>query len=179
MVFTITSRGTMRELKKPATYLTLLRIVITGLNYYAVLHRNIPLFIILFSLAGVTDALDGIVARRRKEATSAGARFDSFADYVLYVSMVVWMFMLVPEIFALAAVQIFFFMIAVYLILKVLIREKACLHLWPSKLAAVGAYAFVIASVTLGFEPVMLYVLLFIVGFAIAYELHFVLWRNA
>ena len=43
-----------------------------------------PLFIVVYTLAGVSDALDGFIARKFKTASAAGARLDSIADLMFY-----------------------------------------------------------------------------------------------
>ena len=44
-----------------------------------------PVFFALYALAGVTDMLDGYVARRTGTESEIGARLDSIADLVLVV----------------------------------------------------------------------------------------------
>ena len=44
-----------------------------------------PAFLVLYTLAGVTDMLDGYVARRTGAESDLGARLDSIADFVLIV----------------------------------------------------------------------------------------------
>ena len=44
-----------------------------------------PAFLALYTLAGVTDMLDGYVARRTGAESDLGARLDSIADFVLIV----------------------------------------------------------------------------------------------
>ena len=44
-----------------------------------------PAFLVLYTLAGVTDMLDGYVARRTGTESEFGARLDSIADLVLVV----------------------------------------------------------------------------------------------
>ena len=42
-----------------------------------------PVFLVVYALAGVTDMLDGYVARRTGTESGLGARLDSIADLVL------------------------------------------------------------------------------------------------
>lgn len=41
-----------------------------------------PTFFLLYLLGGLTDALDGTVARRQGKATDSGAKFDTAADMI-------------------------------------------------------------------------------------------------
>ena len=64
----------------PANLLTLARIPLTlGLLFTAPLSTP---FFLLYTLAGITDMLDGPIARRTHTASRAGARLDSIADVV-------------------------------------------------------------------------------------------------
>ncbi len=43
-----------------------------------------PLFIVIYTLTGVTDALDGYIARKFGTVSEAGARLDSIADLMFF-----------------------------------------------------------------------------------------------
>ena len=43
-----------------------------------------PLFMVVYTIAGVSDALDGFIARKFGTASAAGARLDSIADLMFY-----------------------------------------------------------------------------------------------
>ena len=44
-----------------------------------------PAFFVLYALAGITDMVDGYVARRTNSVSELGARLDSIADLILAV----------------------------------------------------------------------------------------------
>lgn len=48
-----------------------------------------PAFYVTYTLCGVTDALDGWVARRLNTESARGAKLDSIADLVFYSAMLV------------------------------------------------------------------------------------------
>jgi CDP-diacylglycerol--glycerol-3-phosphate 3-phosphatidyltransferase len=52
-----------------------------------------PLFLIIYTLAGITDMLDGPIARKFNVATPLGANLDGLADYAF---IVVAIFLIVP-----------------------------------------------------------------------------------
>ena len=54
-------------------------------------------FFAIYTLTGVTDALDGFVARKFKCASELGAKLDSVADLVFYSVM---MLKIMPELYA-------------------------------------------------------------------------------
>ncbi len=63
--------------------LTLARLAITPLAVWAILKGEFRLALALLLVAGLTDALDGVVARRFDCRTRTGAYLDPFADKVL------------------------------------------------------------------------------------------------
>ena len=68
----------------PADLLTLARIPL-GLGLLCTAPLSPPFFL-LYTLAGITDMLDGTIARRTHTASRNGARLDSLADIVFLVS---------------------------------------------------------------------------------------------
>ena len=69
--------------------LTASRFVLTALFLWAMFSRspvNDTLALVLFCLAGVTDFLDGEIARRRNLITSFGVLMDPLADKILVCS---------------------------------------------------------------------------------------------
>jgi len=72
--------------------LTLLRILMTPVIVYMVLTAQAWLAVILMVAAGVTDMLDGAIARYFNQRTTVGAYLDPLADKVLLVSLFVSLF---------------------------------------------------------------------------------------
>jgi cardiolipin synthase len=66
--------------------LTLLRILLTPLFVILLLRREYPQGLLVFALAGVSDALDGFIARCFNQRTQLGAYLDPLADKLLLVS---------------------------------------------------------------------------------------------
>ena len=70
---------------------TLARLLLTPFVVLAILEAAFFRAIVLFSLAGVSDAIDGYLARRLGSSTPAGAYFDPVADKILlsaiYISL--------------------------------------------------------------------------------------------
>ncbi len=64
-------------------FLTLLRIALTPLILTSISKGNFKEALVLFGVAGVTDALDGMVARATRGETSLGAFLDPMADKFL------------------------------------------------------------------------------------------------
>lgn len=114
-------------------------------------------------LAGLSDALDGFIARRWSIATAYGSRLDSLADMSVLVSTVFWVVLLMPGIIfdhkLLVSVWVTLEALAI-LVGWIKFRRIANLHLYSSKAAGVVAYAFVITAFIFGYNETLFYVAL-------------------
>lgn len=72
-----------------ANQLTLLRIVFVPVFIILLAYKEIGWALTTFVLAGITDVLDGIIARRLGQKTSIGAVLDPLADKLLMTAAVV------------------------------------------------------------------------------------------
>jgi len=70
----------------PANQLTLLRMLLIPAFVILVVYGYFGWALVVFSIAGTTDALDGLIARRSGQKTSLGAWLDPMADKLLLVS---------------------------------------------------------------------------------------------
>lgn len=66
--------------------LTIIRILLTPVFVMAYISENFTLAWILFLIAGLTDALDGFLARIWNQRTQLGAMLDPLADKALLVT---------------------------------------------------------------------------------------------
>ena len=69
-----------------ANQLTFLRILLIPLFVLLVSYGYLGGALLVFVLAGVTDALDGLIARKAHQRTSLGAWLDPMADKLLLVT---------------------------------------------------------------------------------------------
>ena len=72
-----------------ANRLTILRILMTPVITVLLLYRQMAAALALFLLAGITDGLDGLVARWRGQKTTLGMVLDPVADKLLLTTTVV------------------------------------------------------------------------------------------
>jgi len=72
-----------------ANRLTILRILMTPVIVVLLLYRHMGAALALFLLAGITHALDGLIARSWKQKTTLGMVLDPLADKLLLTSTVV------------------------------------------------------------------------------------------
>ncbi len=69
-----------------ANQLTILRILLIPAFVLLVVYGYLGWALLTFAVAGVTDALDGLIARRAGQRTSLGAWLDPMADKLLLVT---------------------------------------------------------------------------------------------
>jgi cardiolipin synthase len=69
-----------------ANQLTLLRIMLIPAFVLLVLYGHLGAALVTFLVAGITDALDGLIARLAGQGTSLGAWLDPMADKLLLLS---------------------------------------------------------------------------------------------
>jgi cardiolipin synthase len=69
-----------------ANQLTILRIVLIPAFVLLVVYGRLGAALLVFVTAGITDALDGLIARRTGQRTSLGAWLDPMADKLLLVT---------------------------------------------------------------------------------------------
>lgn len=72
-----------------ANQLTLLRLLLIPVFVLCIVYERFGWALAAFALAGITDALDGLVARKANQKTSLGAWLDPAADKLLLVTMFV------------------------------------------------------------------------------------------
>src|SRR5262245_62134538 len=70
----------------PANQLTLLRVLLIPAFVILVTYSHLGWALIVFAAAGLTDAVDGVVARRSGEKSNLGAWLDPMADKLLLVT---------------------------------------------------------------------------------------------
>ena len=125
-----------------ANGITLLRIL--GTLGLLILMPLTPEFYLVYTLTGLTDALDGWVARKTGTAGPLGARLDSWADLLFYGVVIVRLF---PVLFARLPQSIWWAILAVaglriagYLTAAVKYHAFAALHTCLNKLTGLGVF---------------------------------------
>lgn len=77
-----------------ANIITVARLLSIPVVLYCLLHGDMRLAFIIFLFAGLSDAVDGVIARRFNQRTELGAWLDPIADKLLMVSvflMLAWL----------------------------------------------------------------------------------------
>ena len=123
--------------------LTALRIVGTGCLLLFPPHS--VWFIVIYTLAGLTDALDGYIARKTGQSTPFGAKLDSAADLIYYGVMLVYIFPLLwdvlpRQIWVLVA-AVLVVRLSAYVVAALKYRRFASQHTWLNKATGLMVFA--------------------------------------
>lgn len=78
-------------------------------------------FFIIYILCGLTDIFDGYIARKTNSTTILGAKLDSFADMLMFLSM---LYVLLPFLGISYFIIIWIFIIAIIKFISILIGFK-------------------------------------------------------
>lgn len=119
-----------------ADIITLIRMM--GTTALVFLRPLSPAFLGVYSLTGLTDVLDGWIARKTKTASDFGARLDSMADLFFYAVMLFRVYPLLwntlPGDIWYVVAAILILRITAYLTAMVKYRQFASLHTYLNKL---------------------------------------------
>ena len=127
--------------------LTAVRLVLVPILWIFALNGDAFAVGVGLVVCGVSDWLDGWVARRWNQTSAVGAKFDSIADQLLLISAVFWVGLLRPELFLDNPVAVFLALTVYLLSLAVGLikfRRVANLHLKLSQVTAYVLYALLI-----------------------------------
>ena len=146
----------------PADYLTLPRLLsVPVLWALASLESTFWLGIGL-ALAGLTDVLDGPVARHTGKSSRFGGQLDSAADILLMASIFWWFVLLTPEFFLDNAVPLVIWAgIGTLSVVATYIKfgRFGNLHLYSAKTAGVLGYLFAVSFFVFeGYSRVFFYI---------------------
>lgn len=128
--------------------LTLARIVVTPFIVYAILNGEALLALILMVAAGITDMLDGAIARIFNQRTTVGAYIDPLADKIMLISMFV-------TLFHIDKVPLFLFLAVIFRDLIIVLGAVAYemvthqLKMQPTMLSKVTTFMQIVFVVTL------------------------------
>ncbi|MGN0167058.1 MAG: CDP-alcohol phosphatidyltransferase family protein [Acetatifactor sp.] len=130
-----------------ADIITLIRMM--GTMALVFLRPLSPAFLGVYALTGLTDVLDGWIARKTKTASDFGARLDSMADLLFYAVMLLRIFPILwntlPGVIWYAVAVILILRISAYLTAMVKYRQFASLHTYLNKLT--GGMLFLVPFV--------------------------------
>lgn len=133
-----------------ADIITLLRVA--GTTLLLVLQPLSAGFFWVYALTGLTDVLDGWIARKTKSASDFGARLDSIADLIFYAVILIRVFPILltelPNDVWYAVAIIFCIRITAYITAAIKYRLFASLHTYLNKLTGVAVFFIPFVLVT-------------------------------
>ena len=145
----------MEIFKNPANCITSLRIAGTiGMLFTTPFSK---IFYVLYTFSGITDVLDGAVARATGMTSNLGAKLDSIADLLFYTVM---MIKILPYLWTHLPVGIWFFIAAIVIVRVVTYsiaakkyKQFASMHTYANKLTGLAVFSIPYYIV---FEPAAL-----------------------
>jgi cardiolipin synthase len=140
-----------------ANRLTVLRILMTPAITILLLYNYMAAALAAFVLAGITDGLDGFVARRKSQRTALGMVLDPLADKLLLMSAVVALTILreLPRWFTIIIVSRDLMLIGGSILLYMFLGKMAMPPSWLGKCTTVFQIATVLLVMLDNFAPVL------------------------
>ena len=144
-----------------ANLITLARLLLTPFVVYCLLSQQYALAFWAFMVAGLTDAVDGYIAKRWEQKTELGAYLDPIADKALLVSIYVVLGYLgpIPVWLVVAAVSRDLLIVGAFLLAWMLERRMRISPPLVSKANTASQIALavvVLAELGLGFDAGLL-----------------------
>ncbi len=126
--------------------------------------ENIFFYWVIFNL--ITDGADGFIARRFNMKTKIGAKLDSFADFIMYLTVIYGLFMLkwnMLDNYKFSFFLLLFYYVFIDFFALIKFKEISSLHLISSKISGIIQSIFVFTIFVLNFYQ-FLYWLMFVVS---------------
>ncbi len=129
------------EIKNIANYITFSRIICAILMVFTAVFSR--MFWILYLYGGVSDIIDGIVARVLRQKSSLGAKLDSIADaaFLSAIVIVIAPTVVIPRWIWICVGSIALIRVTAYLIGYIKFHTFSSLHTYANK--ATGALLFI------------------------------------
>lgn len=103
-----------------------------------------PWFFVIYTFAGLTDVLDGFIARKTGKTSEFGAKLDSISDLIFYFVMLVRIFpvllKILPKVIWFITAGIIVLRFSSYVVAAVKFRCFASLHTWLNKLTGFAVF---------------------------------------
>ncbi|WP_260706537.1 CDP-alcohol phosphatidyltransferase family protein [Edaphobacter flagellatus] len=142
-----------RQVRATPNLLTLLRLFVVPFIVNEILDGNFPLAFALFLFAGITDALDGLLARALSQKTTLGQYLDPIADKLLLSTLFLALthVSLIPRY---VTVLVFSRDLGILLISTVLFATGTLRDFRPSLLGKLNTLVQILGVITVMFERV-------------------------
>jgi cardiolipin synthase len=128
--------------------LSLIRIIIVPFFAYYFMKDNILLAVILIAASGLSDAFDGLIARKFNQVTELGKILDPFADKItqgtVALCIAVKYPMICPFLILFIVKELTMLTLAIVLLKK---KKKPCAAKWYGKISTILFYISVVVIV--------------------------------
>lgn len=154
--------GVISNLRLVPNQITAIRFFATPIMWVCAFRGQLKYIGIGLLICLVTDLLDGAVARKLNQTSEFGSKFDSLADQFTQISALIWILMLMPEIFSenlLISILAITFYITSLLVGLLKFKRVANLHLYLSKIGGLFLYIFLIHAFIYGDYNFLLFLL--------------------
>lgn len=162
----------MKSFKYLPNFITSLRIIGTACLLF--IDPLTTLFYAVYTLSGVSDVLDGFLARKLKVTSELGSKLDSIADLLLYAVMLIKIFPVLlkklPVKIWIAVGAVLVLRLSSYLVAAVKYHRFASLHTYFNKLTGFSVFLVPYTVELPVFVPFCVVVCV-IAGIAALYEL--------
>ena len=159
--------------KNLANYITSIRIL--GAILLIGLKAESKLFLIVYSVCGLTDALDGVVARRLHIESDSGRKLDSISDLLLNGVMLYKIWPLLEVILSRTALYLIMSLILarglLYLVVWIVFHKLLSTHSIWNKLTSLLMF-FLPYALLFSFARYYCYLIMFIAALSIVDEIY-------
>ncbi len=126
------------------------------------------IFLIMFIIIGITDKLDGTIARYLNQTSHLGAKLDTMADMVFYPLIALWLYRFSPQVVSGWWNLIYILMGLFFLKLilgKIKFGEIPVFHTIGGKTFAASLYFFMIVAILYPDTAAKLFPILCLIGY--------------
>ena len=172
----------INELKSVPNMITSLRFILAPFLLYFSYIQELFVFTILFYVCGISDYIDGPIARRYKLTSELGSFLDSLADELLLLFGLIFIYLLKPGILV-NNIPLFVVFLIIYMVERVLFfvlhKGKIRLHLYSGKTFARAYYIFLPVMFYLNnYKPFMYLILLLGIMTLIEHSLIYIKYKE-
>ena len=137
--------------KNLPNYITSLRII--GTMAMLFMKPLSKIFLVTYAVAGITDVLDGFIARKMGSISELGSKLDSAADLLLYFVMLVKIFpvmwVTLPHAIWFAVGAIVAVRFCAYMVAAIKYKRFAAQHTYMNKASGLAVFTIPFAIVTI------------------------------
>ena len=117
-----------------------------------------PAFFVIYTICGISDVIDGTVARLMKCESDIGSKLDSIADLIFYGGMFLAILPLLieklPLLLWIGAFTVIFIRICSYTLAAIKYHRFASIHSYANKLTGAAVFCIPYFSIWFGVTPI-------------------------